>query len=172
MSTTFSGSFILHEAPLVNGPAYAEDYSIFCLGCSEEMKKGMSPVNCPHQCAWPNMCGKEECWQEGSLHTQGECSFFKAFGVQMTTENMKNRWVIWRSRFPFRYFAALPWTNVNHVNGRKWVGAQIRPSYLTPGIQLQGRCHRLGVHLDWKIQQQNSTRLCLKLCVMFYISSK
>lgn len=79
------GSFILYEDPLVIGIPFTEDYFTFCLGCSEE---GVSPVSCP-QCAWPSMCGKEECWAEGSPHAMGECAWFKSIGLKMSTEVFK-----------------------------------------------------------------------------------
>ena len=88
ISTTFSGSFVLREAPLVIVPSFTEDYSNFCLGCSVELEKGVSPVSCP-QCAWPSMCGLDTCWNEGSTHN-GECSFFKEVGLDgMTIESLK-----------------------------------------------------------------------------------
>jgi len=84
-SHNFPGSFILHEAPLIISLPFNEDCSTSCLGCSKEPEKDVSPVSCP-QCAWPSMCGKEECWKDGSPHAMGECCLLKASGAKVTTE--------------------------------------------------------------------------------------
>lgn len=54
---------------------FREDEQAFCLGCSVQLAAGEG-MPCP-PCKWP-MCGREECWQEGSHHALGECSAIKA----------------------------------------------------------------------------------------------
>ena len=48
-----------------------------CVGCNQILKQ-TETVNCP-QCKWP-MCGKQQCWVDGSLHALGECTLLKAAG--------------------------------------------------------------------------------------------
>ena len=48
-----------------------------CVGCNQILKQ-TETVNCP-QCKWP-MCGKQKCWEDGSLHAIGECALLKAAG--------------------------------------------------------------------------------------------
>lgn len=68
------GTIILQEFPLMIFP-FREDGKEFCLGCSVKLDAGEGRP-CP-RCKWP-MCGRDECWQEGSHHALGECSAIKA----------------------------------------------------------------------------------------------
>ncbi len=56
------------------------DKSIICVGCCRDL---MGPgVRCPN-CKWP-ICGRKMCWEEGSHHGIGECSFLKEIGDRVT----------------------------------------------------------------------------------------
>ncbi len=48
--------------------------SAVCLGCCTKLET-RGAACCPN-CSWP-MCGKSECWADGSPHALGECSTLK-----------------------------------------------------------------------------------------------
>ena len=56
------------------------DGTFSCLGCSAKLVG--QEVGCP-QCTFP-MCGRPQCWGEGSRHALGECGFLKAAGRKLT----------------------------------------------------------------------------------------
>lgn len=62
---------ILQEDPLVVAPIKIKgaQEAVICVGCCCDLDG--QGVCCPN-CSWP-MCGKPECWQEGSHHALGEC---------------------------------------------------------------------------------------------------
>ena len=76
---------ILEEVPWVVGPAMAEGPAV-CVGCCYELNGIVVP--CPN-CRWP-MCGRKQCWAQGSQHALGECSLLKIAGT-CVTENFANR---------------------------------------------------------------------------------
>ncbi len=47
-----------------------------CLGCCRSLEG--HGVNCPN-CSWP-MCGRKECWDDGSQHELGECALLEGAG--------------------------------------------------------------------------------------------
>ena len=54
-----------------------------CLGCCRNLNgKG---VGCPH-CSWP-MCGRKECFAEGSQQVQGECALLEEASHRIAAGN-------------------------------------------------------------------------------------
>ena len=87
----YSGTFILQEQPFMMGPTPRNQKDIrVCLGCYMKLGgRGGRGVDCP-RCRWP-MCGKKECWQEGSDHANGECSLLKGARERIPA-NFMNLW--------------------------------------------------------------------------------
>ncbi len=78
---SLSGEIILKEEPFFIAPKQVDGPAI-CLGCCC-LLDGRA-VNCP-KCTWP-MCGKSECWEEGSHHALGECGPLQDAGSRVTDD--------------------------------------------------------------------------------------
>jgi len=82
---------ILQENPFMMGPKLRNKEDIrVCLGCYKKLGgQGGRGVDCP-SCRW-QMCGKKECWEEGSDHANGECSLLKGARERIPA-NFLNVW--------------------------------------------------------------------------------
>jgi len=74
-----AGEIILQEEALLVTPKLADGPAL-CLGCCSDLN-GLG-VECPN-CKWP-MCGRQDCYGDGSHHALGECSLLKKAGSRVT----------------------------------------------------------------------------------------
>jgi len=131
----------------------------------------VSPVSCP-QCSWPSMCGKEKCWKEGSPHTEGECSWFKAIRHKMSTKRLKkmNILVVQLSISVLRCIAL---KQQEPLKWEKMMKMELKYSDLISRCQHGPQFREAAVELVCKwIEKSNNNipRDCVvKLCDMFHL---
>jgi len=118
------------------------------------------------------MCGREECWKDGSSHALGECSFFKTIGLQMTTNSLKkmHNLVVQLSISVLRCIVLKEW---KPRNWKKMMKLELKYSDLISRCQQEHSYKEAAVDLVYTwIEKQNSLipRDCIvKLCDMFHL---